>query len=75
MLDSRLPVSHENLIKMKATSYVNVTVVKLHVAVARSTLAATVHAYIYISTFLNKFVVFVLSVLSYNANLTKIGVP
>ena len=62
----------KNLIKMLATSCVNVTVVRLHVAVARSSLATVVYAYIYILTFLNRFVTFVFSVLSYYANLTKI---
>ena len=72
MLNSRLPVSHKNLIKMLATSCVDVTVVKLHVAVARSSLATALYAYIYIFTFLNGFVFSVFSVLSYFANLTKI---
>ena len=51
ILDSLLLVLHKNLIKMWATSCVDVTVVKLHVAVARSSLAVTVYAYIYIFTF------------------------
>ena len=51
MLDSRLPVLHKNLIKMQATSCFTITVVKLQVAVARGSLAATVYAYIYIFTF------------------------
>ena len=52
---ARLPVLHKNLTKMYATSCVNVTVVKLHVALARISVAATVYAYIYIFTFLNSF--------------------
>ena len=72
VLDSRLPLLHKNLIKMLATSCVDVTVVKFHVAVARRSLAAAVYAYIYIFTILNGFVIFVFSVLSYYANLTKI---
>ena len=52
----RFPVLHKNLIKMYATSCVNITVVKVHVAVARISLARTVYAYIYIFTFLSRFV-------------------
>ena len=59
------------MIKMLTRSCVNVTVVKLHVEVARNSLAATVFAYIYIFTFLNRFV---FSLLPYYANLTKIRV-
>ena len=50
---AQLPVLH--------TSRVNVIVAKLHVAVARSSLASTVYAYIFIFTFLNRFVFSVLS--------------
>ena len=56
MRDSRLPVLHKNLIKMKAMPCVNVTAVKLDVAVARISLATTVYAYIYIFTFLSRLV-------------------
>ena len=52
MLDSQLPVLHKNLIKMLATSCVNVTVVKLHVAVTRSSLAAnSIRLYLHLHIF------------------------
>ena len=65
------PSGAQNLIKMLTRSCVNVTVVKLHVAVARISLAAILYAYIYIFTFFNRFV---FSLLLYYANLTKIRV-